>query len=134
MKLTRTIAAAATAALIIGVGINPTAQAATTKITIWTFGDVIEPNLVLQYKKIHPDILLEIKKSDLAQMNGTDMAAACTARTGPDIVAVEVAYSGKWRSYPQCFTDLKTMRTSDANLDATNGTPQDRRRGQGFLR
>ena len=122
MKLSRSIAAVGTAALILGIGINPSAIAATKTITIWTFGDVIEPNLVLQYKKIHPDIVLQIKKSDLAQMNGTDMTAACTSKTGPDIVAVEVAYSGKWRSYPQCFTDLRTMRTSSANADATNGT------------
>jgi cellobiose transport system substrate-binding protein len=98
------------------------ANAATKNITIWTFGDVIEPNLILEYKKIHPDIQLTIKKSDLAAMNGTDMVAACTSHTGPDIVAVEVSYSGKWRSYPKCFTDLKTMHTSAANADATNGT------------
>jgi len=124
MKLKKIAAGIALAALTFGVGVTaPGAANATTKtITIWTFGDVIEPNLILEYKKIHPDILLTIKKSDLAAMNGTDMVAACTSHTGPDIVAVEVSYSGKWRSYPRCFTDLKTMRTSAANADATNGT------------
>ena len=124
MKLKKIAAGIALAALVFGVGVTaPGAANATTKtITIWTFGDVIEPNLILEYKKIHPDIQLTIKKSDLAAMNGTDMVAACTSHTGPDIVAVEVSYSGKWRSYPRCFTDLKTMRTSAANADATNGT------------
>jgi len=124
MKLKKIAAAAALAALTFGVGVTApgAATAATKTITIWTFGDVIEPNLILEYKKIHPDIQLTIKKSDLAAMNGTDMVAACTSHTGPDIVAVEVSYSGKWRSYPKCFTDLKTMRTSAANADATNGT------------
>lgn len=122
MNLKRALATVASAAVLLSIGINPTAQAATKTISIWTFGDVIEPALVLQYKKIHPDITLQIKKADLAAMNGTDMTAACTSGTGPDIVAVEVAYSGKWRSYPQCFTDLRNMRTTDANADASNGT------------
>ena len=126
MKFKKLTAAIALTGLVIGAGVSSATAAATEEkvtitktITIWTFGDVIEPNLILQYKKVHPDIQLEIKKSDLAAMNGTDMTAACTSKTGPDLVAVEVQYSGKWRSYPKCFTDLKTMRTSSANTTMT---------------
>ncbi len=126
MKFKKFTAGIALAGLVLGAGVSSATAAATEEkvtisktITIWTFGDVIEPNLILQYKKVHPDIQLEIKKSDLAAMNGTDMTAACTSKTGPDLVAVEVQYSGKWRSYPKCFTDLKTMRTSSANTTMT---------------
>ena len=126
MKLKKIAAGLALAGLVFGAGVSSASAAATEEkvvitknITIWTFGDVIEPNLILQYKKVHPDIQLTINKKDLAQMNGTDMVAACTSKTGPDLVAVEVSYSGKWRSYPKCFTDLKTMRTSSANSDMT---------------
>jgi cellobiose transport system substrate-binding protein len=126
MKLKKIAAGLALAGLVIGSAASSATAAATEEkvlttktITIWTFGDVIEANLIKEYKKVHPEILLSIKKSDLAQMNGTDMVAACTSKTGPDIVAVEVSYSGKWRSYPKCFTDLKTMRTSSANATMT---------------
>jgi len=126
MKFKKFAAGIALAGLVLGAGVSSATAAPTEekveitkKVTIWTFGDVILPNLVLQYKKVHPDIQLEIKKSDLAAMNGTDMTAACTSRTGPDIVAVEVQYSGKWRSYSRCFQDLKKMRTSSANAKMT---------------
>ena len=45
-------------------------------ITIWTFGDVIQRALVLDYDKLHPEITLEIKKSDLDPLNGTNMVTA----------------------------------------------------------
>lgn len=125
MKIKKIAASMAMAALAIGAGVSsaPAATAATPMtITIWTFGDVIEPNLVKQYKQIHPEITLQIKKSDLDPLNGTNMITACTSKQGPDIVAVEVSYSGYWRSYPKCFTDLRTMKTTSANANATKGT------------
>ena len=91
-------------------------------IKIWTFGDVIQRNLILEYDKLHPEVTLEIKKSDLDPLNGSNMVTACTAKTGPDIVAVEVQYSGYWRSYPKCFTDLRSMKTSATNVVA--GIPE----------
>ena len=87
-------------------------------ITIWTFGDVIQRQLVQEYKNLHPEVSLQIKKSDLDPLNGTNMVTACTSKTGPDIVAVEVQYSGYWRSYPKCFTDLRKMKTSETNVVA----------------
>ena len=42
-----------TAAQLANLGTTP------VTITIWTFGDVIEPNLVKQYKLIHPEDLVD---------------------------------------------------------------------------
>ncbi len=110
------------AAIAIGAGVF-TAQAKAAEpvtITIWTFGDVIQRQLVAEYKALHPEVTLQIKKSDLDPLDGTNMVTACTSKTGPDIVATEVSYSGYWRSYPKCFTDLRTMKTTG---EPTAGIP-----------
>ncbi|MBU6144484.1 MAG: hypothetical protein KGQ56_03320, partial [Acidobacteria bacterium] len=93
-----------------------------TVLTINTFGDVILPALVSDYKKLRPDIKLSIKKSDLDALNGTGLYTQCAAggAGNPDIAAVEISYSGFWRQYPQCFTDLRTMRTTVGNKSATD--------------
>ena len=93
-----------------------------TVLTINTFGDVILPALVSDYRKLRPDIKLSIKKSDLDALNGTGLYTQCAAggAGNPDIAAVEISYSGFWRQYPQCFTDLRTMRTTVGNKSATN--------------
>ena len=119
-------------AVLVSVGIfsSPAKAAAEPMtITIWTFGDVIQRDLVQQYKVLHPEITLEIKKSDLDPLNGTALVTSCadylrTKRLGtpPDVVAIEVSYSGYWRSYPKCFTDLRNMKTSAANVAA--GVPE----------
>jgi len=93
-----------------------------TVLTVNTFGDVIEPALVSDYKKLHPEIKLSIKKSDLDALNGTALYTQCAAggAGNPDIAAIEISYSGFWRAYPQCFTDLKTMHTTDGNKTAND--------------
>jgi len=99
-----------------------TADTATcTVLKVETFGDVIQPALVADYRKLHPEIKLSIKKSDLDALNGTSLYTQCAAggAGNPDIAAVEISYSGYWRSYPQCFTDLRTLRTSVGNKSAT---------------
>lgn len=108
------MAVASIAAAVIGLGAfsAPAKAADPVTITIWTFGDVIQRNLVAEYKALHPEVTLQIKKSDLDPLDGTNMVTACTSKTGPDIVATEVSYSGYWRSYPKCFTDLRTMKTT----------------------
>ena len=95
--------------------------AACTVLKVETFGDVIQPALVADYRKLHPEIKLSIKKSDLDALNGTSLYTQCAAggAGNPDIAAVEISYSGYWRSYPQCFTDLRTLRTSVGNKSAT---------------
>ena len=109
--------------LLVGVGSAAPAQAdtCTTTIKIWSFGDVFLPRLILQYKQQNPGVCFDIKKSDLDPLNGTNMITACAAansHTGPDIAAVEIQYSGYWRSYPQCFVDLKTLRRTSDNKNA----------------
>ncbi|NBY43628.1 MAG: extracellular solute-binding protein [Micrococcales bacterium] len=93
-----------------------------TVLSINTFGDVIEPALVTDYRKLHPEIKLSIKKSDLDALNGTGLYTQCAAggAGNPDIAAVEISYSGFWRAYPQCFVDLRTMRTTVGNKSATD--------------
>ena len=85
-----------------------------TVLTVNTFGDVIQPALVAEYRKLRPDIKLSIKKSDLDALNGTGLFTQCASggRGNPDIAAVEISYSGFWRSYPQCFVDLRTLRNT----------------------
>ncbi len=97
----------------------PAKAAGEKTLKIWTFGNVIQPLLVREYKALHPEITLDIKKSDLDPLNGRDLVTACTAGTsGPDITAIEIAYSGYWRSYPQCFMDLRDMKTTVGNKSA----------------
>ena len=118
-KAKSALALLVTLAVTAGVFAAPAKAAADpVTITIWTFGDVIQTQLVREYKTLHPEVTLQIKKSDLDPLNGTNMVTACTSKTGPDIVAVEVSYSGYWRSYPKCFQDLRQMHTSDANAAA----------------
>jgi cellobiose transport system substrate-binding protein len=84
-------------------------------LTVNTFGDVIQPALVADYRKLRPDVKLSIKKSDLDALNGTGLFTQCAAggAGNPDIAAVEISYSGFWRSYPQCFVDLRSLRNKD---------------------
>jgi ABC-type glycerol-3-phosphate transport system substrate-binding protein len=127
-KITRALGAAAMAASVGAALLVATPANAHTAppitITIWTFGDVIQPGMVRAYKKIHPEVTLSLKKSDL-DPSMTNLQASCSAyvqsnRLGnpPDIAAVEVSYSGYWRAYPKCFTDLRTLNTSNANSNA----------------
>jgi cellobiose transport system substrate-binding protein len=111
-KVRSAVAVASVIAITAGAFVLPAKAATPVTITIWTFGDVIQRQLVAEYKALHPEVSLEIKKSDLDPLNGTNMVTACSARTGADIVAVEVSYSGYWRSYPKCFQDLRQMKTT----------------------
>jgi cellobiose transport system substrate-binding protein len=92
-----------------------------TVLVVNTFGDVIQPILVGDYRKLHPEVKLSIKKSDLDALNGTALFTQCAAggAGNPDIAAIEISYSGFWRAYPQCFIDLKTLRTTDGNKSAS---------------
>lgn len=123
------LAIAMMASLLAGTATAPAAQAVDcvgTTIKIWSFGDVFLPKLLLEYKakmlkERNETICFDIKKSDLDPLNGTNMITACAAansHTGPDIAAVEIQYSGYWRSYPQCFVDLKTLRRTSDNKNA----------------
>jgi len=67
-------------------------------------------------------VKLAIKKSDLDALNGTGLFTQCAAggAGNPDIAAVEISYSGFWRAYPQCFVDLRNLRTTDGNKSAND--------------
>jgi cellobiose transport system substrate-binding protein len=84
-------------------------------LTVNTFGDVIQPALVAEYRKLRPDVKLAIKKSDLDALNGTGLFTQCAAggAGNPDIAAIEISYSGFWRAYPQCFKDLRYIKNKD---------------------
>ena len=117
------LAAASAAALVVGLTTAPAkadSTAAPVTLTSWTFGDVIQRNLVQEYKILHPEVTLQIKQENLDDVDGSGLTLACKAGKGPDIAAVEISYSGYWRSYPQCFQDLNKLQTSSAN-DTTAG-------------
>ena len=123
----RVLAATSALALmsVLSIGIEPARSAdAPVKITVWSFGDVIQRDLVRQYQALHPNVTIEYTKYNLDDVNGTKLITQCSAYKltkklgGPDIVAVEVAYSGKWRATPSCFQDLRKMATSDTNVAA----------------
>ena len=80
-KITRAAAAAAMIATVgAGLLVATPARAAATPVTltIWTFGDVIEPALVRAYKVIHPEVTLSLKKADL-DPSMTNLQASCSA-------------------------------------------------------
>jgi len=95
-----------------------------TVLSVKYFGDVIEPALVLDYQKVHPEIKLDYVsgKMDLDALNNTFLYNSCVAngKNDPDIAAIEVSYSGFWKTYPQCFTDLNSMHTSVGNKNAAD--------------
>lgn len=111
-KFTKYLGISAVLAITVGGLTLPAKAADPVTLTVWTFGDVIQPALVREYKALRPEVTLQIKKSDLDPLNGTNMVTACSAGNGPDIAAVEVSYSGYWRSYPRCFQDLRLMKNS----------------------
>ncbi|MEY4349931.1 MAG: hypothetical protein RL719_1228, partial [Actinomycetota bacterium] len=109
----------------ISIGVAPAhSEDAPVTITVWSFGDVIQRDLVKQYQALHPNVTINYTKYNLDDVNGTKLITQCSSYKlthqsgGPDIVAVEVSYSGKWRSSPSCFQDLRKMQTSSTNASA----------------
>lgn len=103
-------AAALAASLVLPfTALTPAHAATAVTINIWTYGNVIEDqkiwSAVTEYKKIHPEVTIKIKKSDLDPHHNS-LVTAFLAKKTPDIAAVEVSYSGYFRSYPQYFEDL----------------------------
>jgi cellobiose transport system substrate-binding protein len=86
--------------------VQPAKAATPVTITIWSFGNVIEPWAITEYKKLHPEVTLQIKKGEL-DAHHQSLITAFLAKKTPDIAAVEVSYSGYFRSYPSYFEDLR---------------------------
>jgi ABC-type glycerol-3-phosphate transport system substrate-binding protein len=82
--------------------VQPAKAATPVTITIWSFGNVIEPWAITEYKKLHPEVTLQIKKGEL-DAHHQSLITAFLAKKTPDIAAVEVSYSGYFRSYPSYF-------------------------------
>ena len=97
------------------VGIQP-AQAAKTQVTIWSYGNVIEPWGEQEYERLHPNIDLKIKKNSM-DAHHQSLITAFKANTTPDIAAIEVSYSGFFRSYPKYFTNLGGLVNENDYLD-----------------
>jgi len=95
---------------------TPAVAADKTVVTIWSFGNVIRPELEAEYEKAHPDIDIVTKKSELDPHHNS-LTTAMLAKNTPDIAAIEVAYSGYFRSYPKYFTDLRTLGASAMEKD-----------------
>ncbi|MSZ40041.1 MAG: ABC transporter substrate-binding protein, partial [Actinobacteria bacterium] len=104
-------------ALTLAVGIVSPAQAASkTVVTIWSFGNVIRPELEAAYEKLNPTIDIVTKKSELDPHHNS-LTTAMLAKNTPDIAAIEVSYSGYFRSYPKYFTDLRTIGATAMEKD-----------------
>jgi cellobiose transport system substrate-binding protein len=97
-------------------GIQPAQAATKTDLTIWSYGNVIEPWAVTEYQRLHPEISLKIKKNSM-DANHQSLITAFKANTTPDIAAIEVSYSGFFRSYPKYFTNLAGIVNQSDYLD-----------------
>ena len=117
----RALAAVATIGLPLA-ALTPAQAATPVTLTIWSYGNVIEDqriwSAVTEYKKIHPEITIKIKKSDLDPHHNS-LVNAFLAKKTPDIAAVEVSYSGYFRSYPQYFEDLTAAPYNANNIKST---------------
>lgn len=100
---------------LLALGVQP-AQAAKTQVTIWSFGNVIEPWGETEYERLNPTIDLKIKKNSM-DANHQSLITAFKANTTPDIAAIEVSYSGFFRSYPKYFTNLSGLVRENDYLD-----------------
>ena len=112
------VAAIALFAVLGGV-VSPISQAAAPiTISIWTYGNVIDPVLVTQYQKLHPGITIVAKKSDL-DGNAQALRYALPSSAVPDIAAIEISYMGEFRNYTQYLTDLSTLTPSATTLKSS---------------
>jgi len=88
-------------------------------LTIWTFGEVIQPGLQREYQKLHPEVKISPIKFDVDPLHQKTILSCQTGGTA-DIIAFETPYSGYWRTgnRPKCFQDLREMKTSTTNATA----------------
>jgi cellobiose transport system substrate-binding protein len=105
----------AVAGLTLG-GIQPAHAVTKTQVTIWSYGNVIEPWGEQEYERLHPNIDLKIKKNSM-DAHHQSLITAFKANTTPDIAAIEVSYSGFFRAYPKYFTNLSGIVNENDYLD-----------------
>jgi len=115
-KLARYWVAGIAVLSLVGGIVAPSSQAAAPiTLSIWTYGNVIDPALVTQYEKLHPGITIVAKKSDL-DGNAQALRYALPSSAVPDIAAIEISYMGEFRNYTQYLTDLSTLTPSASTL------------------
>jgi cellobiose transport system substrate-binding protein len=97
----------------------PAKAADPVTLTIWTFGEVIQPGLQREYKALHPEVKITAIKYGVDDVHQKTIQSCQTGGVA-DIIAFEVPYSGYWRTgkRPDCFQDLRKMTTSDTNVSA----------------
>ena len=98
------------------VGGAPASAVTKTQVTIWSYGNVIEPWGEKEYERLHPNIDLKIKKNSM-DAHHQSLITAFRANTTPDIAAIEVSYSGFFRQYPKYFSDLGNLVNENDYLD-----------------
>ncbi len=114
-KMTRLAVFGATVAALAFGAVTP-AQAATTTVTIWSYGNVIEPWAITEYQRLHPDIRISVKKNTL-DAHHQSLITAFRANTTPDVAAIEVSYSGFFKAYPRYFSDMSGLLNQSDYLD-----------------
>ena len=83
--------------MIAGTFVQPARAADPITLTIWTFGEVIQPGLQREYQKLHPEVKIVPIKNDVDPLHQKTVLSCQTG--GPaDIIAFEVPYSGYWRT------------------------------------
>ena len=115
--------AATAVAAVLSIGTVAPAQAVDdgkTHISVDSFGDVFLGSMIRRYQALHPDIVIDVKKYNLDDLNGTGLTTGCASGKMADIAAIEVAYAGYWRTKPQCFQDLRDLNTTVGSKSATD--------------
>jgi cellobiose transport system substrate-binding protein len=93
-----------------------------TVVTFAYFGDIVNHNLIADYRKIHPEIKIEEQKATALDALKTRLDTECSSGgTGnADVAAIEVQYTGYWKTKSQCFVDLRTLKTTVGKKSATD--------------
>lgn len=88
--------------------LTPAAQAAENiTLELGGYGNVFEPWALTEYHRLHPNITLHVTKRGM-DAHHDYLTNAFMAQRTPDVVAIEVAYSSRFRSFPQYFEDLRS--------------------------
>ena len=102
--------------VLVSTVVLPASQAAPkVTLSIWTYGNVLDPVLVARYEKLNPNIKIQAKKNDL-DGSAQSLRYALPSTAVPDIAAIEISYMGEFRNYTQYFTDLNEMTPSASTI------------------
>ncbi len=94
----------------------PAQAADPVTINIASFGEVIQKDMIAAYKKLHPEVTINVSVSTMDGL-AQQLTTWCLSRKTPDIVAIEISYSGYYRERSQCFQDLREMNPSASTIE-----------------